>query len=230
MFAGYDGGEISGHLTLPAGRELPAPVVIIPRAAPSRLDVMDPHYLVQFLAANGYAVLRVNQRGPAEYGGNWSLDKVVVGSGRAAEDLQAATDFLVEQGIATRGNVCGAGRDVAAYTVLTTAISIPQLFECIVSIGGYTDPRAFSASMPRSVYTMLEEASPVQRAEELGPAVLLIDDRAAQQSESLEDALTRADKDVTFVEYVRARREFDQKPYRIDMLTRVDQFLARHLE
>jgi dipeptidyl aminopeptidase/acylaminoacyl peptidase len=230
VFPGSDGGQISGHLTLPVNGVFPAPVVMMPRAAPDRSDVMSPHYLVQFLSANGYAVFRVNQRGPAEYGGNWAPNKVIVGSAQTASDLTAASEFLIEEGIAAPGRICGAGRDIGAYAALMTALENPDLFACIFSIGGNTDPREFFFGMPSLVYTMLEESSPVQRAAEFQPPILLFSDRAARQSESLEDALARANRDVTSVEYVNARPQFDEKPIRVDMLTRIDAFLAEQLK
>jgi len=45
----------------------------------------------------------------------------------------------------------------------------------------------------------------------------------------LNRALARADKDVQFIEYRYGRHEIDRAPYRIDMLTRIGNFLAEHL-
>jgi dipeptidyl aminopeptidase/acylaminoacyl peptidase len=139
-------GSIAAHLTLPpdiTGPEpaAPLPAVIIPRPRPSHEDVADPHYLVQFLAASGYAVLRVSNRVEAEFGRGWTEERAIIGWQQSVADIADSAKYLVDNGIAEAGQICRAGKDYGGYTALMTAIEQPELFRCVVTIGAVTDPR-----------------------------------------------------------------------------------------
>lgn len=228
-FNGEDGGSIAGHLTLPPGRRGPVPFVLIPRATPSLEDVEDPHYLVEFLAASGYGVLRVEQRVPAEYGGGgWLPPRVIVGAAQAASDLAAATEYLVAEGIAAPGQFCAVGRDIGAYTLYMSALERPSMLRCIVGIRGISDPIAMRGMMSPRVDLYSHKFSPVKRADEIEPAVMLFDYRLNAQTQQFANALAGQDKDVTHVEYEYTPFDFDKAAHRIDMLARIDGFLDRN--
>jgi hypothetical protein len=48
-------------------------------------------------------------------------------------------------------------------------------------------------------------------------------------SGDLSQSLDRKDFDVTFIEYEYARHNIERAPYRIDMLTRIGEFLERNI-
>jgi dipeptidyl aminopeptidase/acylaminoacyl peptidase len=243
--ASSTGGTIAAHLTLPHGvawsePEAPVPAVVIPRARPSHEDVADPHYLVQFLAANGYAVLRVANRVEADYGRGWAEERAVIGWRQSAADIKDAADYLVAGGITARDTICAAGKDYGAYTAVMTAIEYPALFRCIVGIGAVGDPRETPGGIVVNAGTsgaraVLNEASPLRRADELDVPTLLFhgrydyEFRLSEHSAPLANALERADKDVVFVEYPEATHEIGRGPDRIDMLTRMRGFLAEQI-
>ena len=242
------GGSIAAHLTLPHAvawpdPESPVPAVIMPRALPTHEDVADPHYLVQFLAASGYAVLRVNNRVEAEYGRGWIEERAIIGWRQSAADIVDAASFLVESGIAEPERICGVGRNYGAYTAIMSAIEHPEIFSCVIGISAVTDPRA-SPALPGSdivnasvtgARAALNEASPHYRADELEAPLLLFHGRfdmqfrLEQHASTLRRALERADKDVVLVEYPRATHEIKRGPDRIDMLARLRAFLAEHI-
>src|SRR5262249_34252688 len=59
-----DGTQIPAYLTLPKSQtEGPLPAVVLPHGGPSSRDIWNYDFLVQYLAANGYAVLQSNYRG-----------------------------------------------------------------------------------------------------------------------------------------------------------------------
>jgi esterase/lipase superfamily enzyme len=236
---GADGSKITGQLSLPSGTVGRVPAVIIPRAQASREAVADPHYLVQFLAASGYAVLRLNNRGPEEHGG-WLPQRSVVGWNRTADDINEAAKFLVDTGIAEADAICGIGKDYGAYAALTTALKYPELMQCIVSISGIADPRGSAgANMVAGGSALsgdlLDEASPVKRAADLEPAILLFHARnnptvrMANNAVSLTNALESAGKQVQFIQYLYDDHDIHRGPYRTDMLTRISDFLAEHI-
>ena len=237
-FPGADGGTLGGHLTLPAGADGPVPAVIIPRGLPSRLDLADPHYLVQFLAASGYAVLRFDYRGDARYGG-WLPERAALGWAQAASDVSAAAAYLAAEGIAEPDRICGLGRDLGAYAALMNNIVDPGTLACIVGIGTVSDARALAGSLIDSVVgdedDVMRLGSPSRRAKEISAPVLLFagnyDGIVTMFGHTLplRRELRGAKKDVTFVEYRYGRHEIDRGMYRIDMLTRIGMFLGEKI-
>lgn len=238
-FATADGGTMSGHLTLPRGDRAPGAAVIIPRGLPSRLDIADPHYLVQYLAASGYAVLRVSSRGTGEYG-PWLPERAVVSYGQGASDLNDAMDYLVDEGIAEPGRICGAGIDLGAYTALTNAVEHPGRLACVVTIGGMVNSRIFPGAQTLTALAgnyvdLLRDSAPIRRADEIEVPTLLFhgqyDGVVPLGAHTLEmnQALDKAGNDVTYIEYEHARHDIERAPYRIDMLTRIGDFLAARI-
>jgi dipeptidyl aminopeptidase/acylaminoacyl peptidase len=82
--------------------------------------------------------------------------------------------------------------------------------------------------------TLLDEASPVRRAAEIGAPVLMFHGRGdadfgmSQHAVALSNSLKRADKDVVFIEYPQANHEITRGPDRVDMLARIGEFLVLH--
>jgi dipeptidyl aminopeptidase/acylaminoacyl peptidase len=195
---------------------------------------------VQYLASIGYAVFRVNNRGPASQGGGWLPQRSVVGWNESADDVDAAAQYLVNAGISDADAICGIGKDYGAYTALMTALKYPDLLQCIVSISGITDPRGSAgAQMVGSTSAlsgdMLDEASPVKRAREIEPPVLLFHAkndptvRMANNAVALTNAMESAGKQVQFIQYVYDNHDIHRGPYRTDMLARIGEFLVTHI-
>jgi dipeptidyl aminopeptidase/acylaminoacyl peptidase len=234
-------GTITAHLTLPAGVQAPVPAVIIPRSLPTHEDIADPHYLVQFLAASGYAVLRVQNRVDEAYGRGWLEDRAIIGWNQSADDINDAAGFLVENGISEPGKVCTAGKDYGAYVSFMSAIKYPDVFSCTISIAGVADPREtpgapiITATASSAEDNRLNAASPIRRASELNTPVLMFHGEAdadfsiTEHSVTLATVLERSDKDVTFIQYPHANHQIKRGPYRVDMLARIGGFLAEHI-
>jgi dipeptidyl aminopeptidase/acylaminoacyl peptidase len=126
-----------------------------------------------------------------------------------------------------------------------SAIEQPKRFRCVVSIAGVSDPLELGFNVRRFVGGRTEQVfigvgdeakagSPKQRAAELAAPVLLAHGQRDinvpfAQSQSLARSLTRAKKDVQFIEYEFAQHSIEQERYRIDLLTRVGDFLGQHL-
>jgi dipeptidyl aminopeptidase/acylaminoacyl peptidase len=238
QFESSTGGMITGNLTVPRDAEAPVPVVILPRSEANHEALADPHYLVQFLAASGYAVFRVNNRVDEAYGRGWVPERAVAGWNQSADDIKDATIFLIENGLSDPGMICGAGKDYGAYVALMTAIKYPALFNCIVSIAGVTDPRDMPGGIvltARDEAGLLAVGSPVRRLIDLNAPTLLFhgwgdtDVKFAEQSLRFATVAESVDKDVTLIEYPYANHEIRQRAYRIDMLARIRGFLAEHI-
>ena len=234
QFDGTGGARVTAHLTLPHDSSGPVPAVIMPRARASHEELAEPHYLVQFLAASGYAVLRVQNGVGEEQGRGWSPARAAAGWQQSAEDLAAAADFLVDSGLTEAGRICAVGKDYGAYAALLGSVADPELFACIVGIGAVTDPRLTPAAAGAAP-GVLEAASPILRAAEIEAPVLLLhggedsEFSPAEHSAVLAAALERADRTGQYVVYPREHHEIRRGPHRIDLLTRLGAFLESHI-
>lgn len=238
-FNSAEGGTLAGHLTVPNGQEGPFPTVIMSRSLPSRLDVADPHYLVQFLADSGYAVLRLQNRGPERYDGVWAPDRVLLGWERMASDLDDAMRYLVDEGVAESDKMCALGRDYGAFPPLMHGLEYPGKLACIATIGALTTPRSggsgWALAIGGELNELQREGSPSRRAKEYDVPMLMfhgVYDRIVShlgQTLELKNALDRANKEYTYIEYEHARHDIERVHYRVDMLTRLGSFLDQHI-
>jgi len=240
-----DGAEIPAYLTLPPGGPSGAGVVL-PHGGPSSRDYWQFDFLSQFLAARGYAVLQSNYRGSAGYGEEWEGSGGFQGWRQAVDDIADGARYLVDAGIADSGRICIVGWSYGGYAALLSAIEYEQLYQCVVSIAGVTDPTLLGQNMSyfvggRRSQTFIgsgddvrDQGSPLRRADEIVLPTLLFhphDDINVpfEQSMELRDALRGERADVALIEYEHAEHSIRPPRYRIDMLARLGAFLEAHL-
>jgi dipeptidyl aminopeptidase/acylaminoacyl peptidase len=240
-----DGARVPAYLTLPrsAGTELP-PAVVLLHDGPASRDHLRFDFLVQYLAANGYAVLQSNYRGSSGYGRAWAGQGGYRDWRRAIGDIADATEFLAREGIADPKRICAVGRGYGGYAALMSAIENSGHYHCVVSMAGISDLRTYSAMMrgyiggvAHSAFVGTDEAvldagSPLRRVDEIDVPVLLFHGARdgevfVQQSADLARSLRRAGKDSELVEYEDAEHDFWAD--RVDLLTRLSAFLGEHL-
>jgi len=243
-----DGVEIPGYLTLPLEHGAgPLPAIVLPHGGPSSRDYWNYDFLVQYLVANGYAVLQSNYRGSDGYGRKWLGEGGFRGWPRAIADIAAGADYLVRLGIADANRLCTVGWSYGGYAALMSAIEQPKKYRCVASIAGVTDPGELSRSEMRFIGgsralafigagdpEVRKAGSPSTRAKEIQVPVLLA--HAKQdlnvpfaQSADFAKALKRSQKDVEFIEYDYAEHDIRPERYRVDLLTRLGAFLEMHL-
>jgi len=133
----FDGREIPAFLYLPRDRQ--------PRGLPVVIDVhggpegqvrpsFDP--VIQYLVAQGYAVLAPNVRGSTGYGYEYqSLDDVRLRMNSVA-DLQYAVFWLREGGIADPKRIAVMGGSYGGFMVLSAITTYPDLWAAAVDIVG----------------------------------------------------------------------------------------------
>ena len=246
-FKARDGVEIPGYLTLPhdAGKG-PLPTVLFPHGGPQSRDIWSFDPIVQFLAASGYAVLQVNYRGSGGYGDEW------VGSGgiqnwrQAIEDLTDGVKSLVDNGTSDPNRLCVVGWSYGGYAALMSVIENPDMYKCAVSIAGVTDPKAILNDKSRFVgYSavkaffgdnedILEQGSPQKRAEEIKVPVLLFQGERdinvpADQGKDMAAKLDQAHKSYQYIVYDDVEHDIERSQYRIDMLSRIGEFLDSYI-
>lgn len=246
-YTARDGVEIPGYLThplTPAGKN-GYPTVILPHGGPGSRDVLGYDWLVQFLAASGYAVLQVNFRGSGGYGADWAGEGGFRAWQQTIADITDGTNYLLDDGIAAPGRTCIVGWSYGGYAALMSVIEEPELYACVVSIAGVTDPKMtigdsrffISRRATRALISkdaaVLEQGSPLHRANEIRvPALMFHGDEDinvnVRQSRKLHQRLKKAGRKSELRIYDDAEHSIESNRYRIDMLDRLGRFLARH--
>ena len=220
-FRTRDGLLLHGYLTLPlAAAEAgaaPPPLVVMPHGGP--FDVQDDAFYdeeSQLLAANGYAVLRVNSRGSAGAG------RAFVRSGyrqwglKIMDDIVDGTRWAMASGRVDPRRACLWGSSFGGYAALMGVVREPDLYRCAISTSGPANliiSRKWGDTH-RSAYGRhyLDEAvgddekvlyaqSPIAHVDRIRAAVLLVhgrhDDRVSfEHAKAMVAAMEKAGKPV----------------------------------
>jgi dipeptidyl aminopeptidase/acylaminoacyl peptidase len=207
-----DGLQIPAYLTLPRngnGKNLPT-IVLIGESptARSAFWAWQPH--VQFLASRGYAVIQPQMRGTPGFGlayrraGHKQLDLGI------QDDVADGVKWAIAQGIADPSRVCIIGTSKGAYTALSALHKDAGLFRCAVGISALG---ALPAALKQPVLLAFGAQDPVMAAE----------------GKKLADALrANGNAQVEFQLYDEHGQDWSLAANRIDLWTRIEQFLARH--
>lgn len=135
-----DGSRVEGFLTLPAGagKESPAPLVVLLHGGPWARDSWQWHSEAQFLASRGYAVFQPNYRGSTGYswrfptGSNWDFQKM-------HDDVTDGVKQLVKTGLIDPKRMAIMGTSFGGYLSLRGAAYEPDLYRCAITEAGVFD-------------------------------------------------------------------------------------------
>ncbi len=238
-----DGAEIPGYLTLPENATQGAlPAVILPHGGPESRDYWGFHWIVQFLAAKGYAVLQSNYRGSGGYGSDWAGEGGFRAWRTAINDLADGAQYLVEQGVVDPARICVVGWGYGGYAALMSGVEEPARYRCLVSIAGVTDPETLiedfryfmnQCALQKFISRadeVTKHGSPLKRVSEIRAPVLLFhgDDDVnvrVHHSQKMASALRGAKKSVGYIEYEDVEHSILRNAYSVDMLDRIGSFL-----
>ena len=213
-----DGQAIAAFLTLP--RDQPPvglPAVVLVHGGPETRDYWRFDPLVQFLAAQGYAVLQMNFRGSAGYG----IDFLVAGAGHwggtVHNDITDGAHWLAEEGYADAKRICIIGSSFGGYAALLGAARESSVYRCAASFAGVSDLVALTEFKDRFEFaeiwrsrigsdrTVLAQMSPLALVDLIETPILLIHapddaDVPVQQSRRFVAALRKAGKRHEYLE------------------------------
>jgi dipeptidyl aminopeptidase/acylaminoacyl peptidase len=143
-FSARDGLPIRGYLTTPEdGSGKPRkklPLVVIAQDGPGdKPPGPGFEYLRQLLASRGYAVLQVNHRGSSGRGA--AFERAGDGKwGREVQDDYAdGVHWAIRDGVADANRVCFYGIGYGAFSAMIAAAREPELFKCVIGLGGVYD-------------------------------------------------------------------------------------------
>ncbi len=248
-YSARDGLEIPAYLSLPKnsdGKNLP--MIIMPHGGPWWVrDSWRFDYWVQFLTTRGYAVLQMNFRGSSGYGYQFSELGYKEWGRKMLEDINDGAKWAVELGYADPDNMCIMGGSYGGYAALQAVVKDPGLYKCSISFAPITDLSDFMVD--RRLYTdyriyenyvvsddwSFEEASPSENIDKYNIPILLahgVVDRSVQvdQSRKFYQAMNDEGKEIKYIEFEYGNHFLSNEEYRIQFLTEVEQFLAKHLD
>jgi dienelactone hydrolase len=248
-YAARDGLDITGFLTLPAGRDSHGlPLIVMPHGGPFARDDWGYDPWVQYLAARGYAVLQPNYRGSTGRG----ADFVARGDGQwgrgMQDDLDDGVAWLAAAGTIDPKRVCIMGASYGGYAALWGAVRDPGRYRCAISFAGISDVAA-QLAYDRKTFRdadfriwkrriqgrapSLDALSPLARVRVLRTPLLLAHGTAddtvpPDQSERLHKALNALGYPHDYVAYAGEGHTLADPANDADFLERVGRFLQAH--
>jgi dienelactone hydrolase len=249
-FTARDGRTITGFLTSPPGPP-PWPTVLVIHDGPWARDEahMDPW--AQYLASAGLCCVQVNYRGSRGFGkdfrdagnGQWSL--------AMQDDLIDALQSPAVAAAADPGRIAAMGHGYGGYAALMLATQSQLPLACAISASAPTDLVRYTSSLmsfggrsgfayaarvghPVTQKAQLSAASPVTRAADITPPVLLFHGRQdacvpISHATSFADSLRRADKEHDLVIYEDEGHSYSRPQNVADFRLRTVEFLLSAL-
>ena len=253
--AARDGLSIPVYITHPRTGKGPWPAVVLVHGGPwSRGGQWEWDDEAQFLASRGYLVIEPEFRGSAGFGTKhyragfkqWGL--------AMQDDLADAALWAVNKGLADKQRMCIAGGDYGGYAAMMGLLKHPELYRCGINWLGVTDI-GLMYSIDWSDYTdvwkregmptligdrikdaaQLEATSPLHQAAHIRQPILMAyggKDRwvPLAHGNRFRDAVSKTNLNVEWVVYGEEGHGFLLLASRVDFWTRVEKFLARHLQ
>lgn len=248
-----DGVRIEGYLTLPAnpGKVLP-PLVVVPHGGPWVRDAWGWDPEAQFLASRGYAVFQPNYRGSP--GTDWRFPEEDKWAFRKMHnDVTDGVRALIKAGLVDPDRIAIMGGSFGGYLSLCGAVYEGNLYRCAITIAGVFDWEQVMNEAHKDRYTQIrygifrrflgdprkqkeifEEISPLRSVERVSIPVFVVhgkDDPVASINES-RHLISELEKRKIPHEVMIERGEghgFQHLENRVELYTRVEEFLARNL-
>jgi dienelactone hydrolase len=242
-----DGSRIPGYLSVPRGvPPTHLPLIVMPHGGPIARDSWGYFFLREFLVSRGYAVLQMNFRGSAGYGGDWFYAAHQDWGGLTYDDVVDGARWAIQQGITDPQRVCMVGWSFGGYIALLGAQRNPDLFQCAVDIAGVSDLSLLieeghqwinSDSIKKQIGVnseKLKHDSPHLHAADFKVPLLMLHGKMDaqvpfEQSEVMDKALTRAHVAHRFAVVPGADHQFSDVKDRATLLKETETFLREHL-
>lgn len=135
-----DGLPLTGYVTLPVDRTPQTlPMVLMVHGGPWVRDVWGYDPMVNLLALQGYAVLRVNFRGSGGFGRAFEEAGVGEWGGKMQDDLTDAACWAIRQGVADPLRIAIMGGSYGGYAAIAALERTPKLYVAAIEQDGPVD-------------------------------------------------------------------------------------------
>lgn len=195
------------------------PLIVLCHGGPTGATETGLNLKIQYWTSRGFAVIDVNYRGSTGYGrhyreqlnGAWGVHDV--------EDVCAAANYLIEQGLANPDQVAIKGSSAGGYTVLA-ALTFSNTFKAGASLYGIgdletlaTDTHKFESRYLDTLVgeypeeqTLYRQRSPIHHAEQLNCPVIFfqgLDDKVVppNQAQAMVNILNQKHVPVAYVPF-----------------------------
>ena len=247
FYKARDGLDIEAFLTLPEGKDKNLPTIIFPHGGPIAADDEKGFdYWTSFFANRGYAVVQMNFRGSTGYGFDFMKAGLGQWGGQMQEDVEDATYWAINEGIADPNRICIVGGSYGGYAALMGAAT-SDLYQCAVSFAGVSDllllldgGRRYGGEETLRIMlgdksrTELKEISPVNLADQIKIPVLLVqgedDSRVLlKHGEDMRDAMKEAGVDYIYIQQEDSDHFLTLKKNRLQFFKETEKFLKKHI-
>jgi len=210
----------------PAG-EVP-PLIVLGHGGPTGATETGLNFKVQYWTSRGFAVMDVNYRGSTGYGRDYRQQLHKQWGVKDVEDVCAAAEYLIEQGLADAERVTIKGSSAGGYTVLA-ALTFRDTFKAGTSLYGIgdletlaSDTHKFEARYLDSLVgaypeqkALYQARSPIHHAQQLNCPVIFfqgLEDKVVPpaQAESMVAILDEKQVPVAYVPFTGEGHGFRQ--------------------
>lgn len=245
-YSARDGQRIPAYLTVSASRRVLS-AVVLPHGGPETRNALGFDPLVQFLAAQGHAVLQMNFRGSFGYGAGFAAAGVGQWGAVIHNDITDGARWLVAQKLVDPARMCIVGQSFGGYAALLGAARESQWYACAASYAGISDLLALSQYAQRlqsaAVWNerlgtntqALWQMSPMTKVRAIEIPILLMHGRndpvvPVSQSRRLARELRAEGKSHRYLERVDCDHELTIESCRVEFFTELQRFLSLALQ
>ena len=248
-----DGLKIHGYLTLPKDSKAKnLPLIVFPHAGPQWRNSWGFNEFVQFFANRGYAVLQVNFRGSEGYGKKFLKAGFKQWGLKMQDDITDGVNWLIDQEIADENRIAIFGISFGGYAALAGITFTPDLYACGIDFWGISNYFTFYNNFPprwkqymgeinrrwgdaKTDSIQMYQTSPVFHVKNIKAPVFIgqsVNDRRVvyQHSEQMVDELKKYNKEYEYVLVEGEGHALTNEKKLIDLMTRVETFLDKHLK
>lgn len=248
-----DGKQIEAVLTMPrhkAGQQKLA-LVVLPHGGPWARDDADwdAYGWAQAIAEMGYIVVQPNYRGSTGYGREWEREAEGKWGYRMSDDLNDVIPWLAGQNIIDPARVCIFGWSYGGYAAARAAQRDGKLYRCAIAGAAPVDMPAMVAydkdylgryrakQALGSASTNLQDISPSLHADQVSTPLMIVHGEKDQrvpvaQARNFVARLKKAGKvegkDFVYLEQPQNTHNLLREADRVQLLTEVQKFLAKH--
>jgi dipeptidyl aminopeptidase/acylaminoacyl peptidase len=244
QYQARDGMTLYGYVSYPVVYDgTPSPMVVLVHGGPYGRDVNEFNTWVQFLTNRGYIVFQPNFRGSTGYGDAYWRSGYRQWGLAMQDDVIDGVKILMDAGGVDRTKIFIMGASYGGYAALMGVAKNPEIFCAAISISGISDLNKLMIQQGNYLNRALighdtgerKRNSPITYAESIDRPVLIAHGTKDEtvyfsHSESMYDALRKAEKDVTFLELKDETHHLENIDNRILLFGEIEKFLDKHAE
>lgn len=254
-YQSFDGLKVDYWLYLPKGQDLDQakdptqlPCLIEIHGGPEGQERPSFNEFIQYLLAQGIAVVAPNVRGSTGYGKHFTHLDDVEKRLDSVRDIEALVQHLVDTGLADKDRIGVSGTSYGGFMTLSCAGRLPDLFACAVDTVGmynlvtflentadYRRPHRESEYGSLAQHRdLLYEVSPIAKIDNITAPLMVIQGKndprvPVTESDQVVDHLKSLGKKVFYLCYPDEGHGIRKMKNRVDCYPKIADFLKTHL-